>query len=89
MEAVALVASSLPEAQRRAAFNIMLLQVVPPIQQALQLQRQHSQEANGSNGAVSQAAPADQVLPLFDRLTVIFRCAAAFQQLAVQYEQLQ
>ena len=72
MEAVALVASSLPEAQRRAAFNIMLMQVVQPIQQALQ--QQQPQEANGSAAASSQAV-ADRVLPLFDRLTVVFRCA--------------
>ena len=76
MEAVALIVSSLPEAQRRAALNAMLAPVVQPLQQALQLQRQQQQRANGTGGSNAVATPADTVLPLFDRLTVIFRRAA-------------
>ena len=73
MEAVALIVSSLPEDQRRVALNAMLVPVVQPLQQALQLQRQQQQGANGTSGSNGHTTPADTVLPLFDRLTVIFR----------------
>ena len=70
MEAVARIVSTLPEEQRRSALGAMLMPVVQPLQQALA-----NSHSNGGSAPHAAAQPSDAVvLPLFDRLTIVFRC---------------
>ena len=73
MEAVALLISTLPEAQRRASLNTMLQPVVQSLQQTLHMQQQQKLQAKGTASTAASSQPPTQVLALFDRLTAILR----------------
>lgn len=81
VEAVALVVSALPGEQRAAGLGALLSPIVASLHACLQRQAPaaNSHALNGSAATAAAAAPAagdvDHVLPLVERMTIVFRCA--------------
>jgi len=82
VEAVAHAVTALPAEQRRAALAAMLAPLVTPLQAALVAPAGGGGAAGAGGALPGPPASAALVIQLVDRLTAVFRCAAAGQAMS-------